>query len=186
MAKEIDDLRVGFLSGDGRWASDIDTARKSGGLNIGVIAISHLGFGDEAAGRFVRHGAEALGRAFAPASVDRGIRGSFAVPPLGGCTVTPGSSAVGLFEVPVDRTPAQSRDELEWPVLHWWQRLRPNGGLPECQHLWCSLHHQFRQSHSRAGSRTRNLERVPPAPGLHFTGHDWIRERQYHWRRLRS
>ncbi len=88
-------------------ASDIDTAQKSGGLNIGVIAINHLGFGDEAVGRFVRYGAEALGSAFAPASVDSGIRGSFAVPPLGSCTITPGSPAVELFEVPVDGTPAQ-------------------------------------------------------------------------------
>ncbi|MFN7923011.1 MAG: beta-propeller fold lactonase family protein [Bryobacteraceae bacterium] len=88
-------------------ASDIDAAQKAGALNIGVVYLGHIGFGDEAVGRFVRYGANDLWRSFAPAAVNSGIRGAFAVPPMGSCTVTPGSPTVRTFDIPGDGTPAQ-------------------------------------------------------------------------------
>lgn len=87
-------------------ASDIDVAQRSGGLNMGVIEISDLGFGDQAEGRFVRYAATDLTSSFAPGGVESGVRSVFALPPLGSCTVTPGSPADG-FDIPGDPTPAQ-------------------------------------------------------------------------------
>lgn len=90
--------------------SDIDENQRSGDFNIGIVQLESLGFGDAASGRFVRYEAADLATSFAAASVDSGIRGAFSVPPLGNCTVTPGSPSVDLFEVPPDRTPSQGLD----------------------------------------------------------------------------
>jgi uncharacterized protein (TIGR03437 family) len=93
-------------------AADIDAAQKSGALNIGVIDINRLEIGGiatsyEASGRFVRYDLNALLGAFAAGSSDYGIRGAFAVPSLGSCTVTPGSPTVKLLDLPGDPTPFQ-------------------------------------------------------------------------------
>ena len=77
-------------------ASDIDLAQRNKGLSIGIIDFHHLDLGgnvdNEAAGRFVRYDFDSLSGSFAAASTDTGIRGSFAVPPLGSCTVSLGSA----------------------------------------------------------------------------------------------
>jgi len=93
-------------------ASDIALAQKNGGLTVGAIEVVHLELGifgvdTEADGRFGRYAYGALSDAFAPISPQTGIRGSFAVPPLGSCTVTPGAPFTKLLDIPGDNTPFQ-------------------------------------------------------------------------------
>lgn len=88
-------------------ASDIETAQASKGLDIGVVQLSRLGFGDHAAARFVRIGIDDLRASSGPLWASDGIRGSFAMPPTGSCTVTTGSPSLDLFEIPQDPTPSQ-------------------------------------------------------------------------------
>src|SRR5439155_8389667 len=77
-------------------ASDIELARKSGQLNMGSIQLTHFDFGqfspdDEAAGAFGRYNFNSLLSAFAPGVPQVGIRQSISTPPLGTCTVSPGT-----------------------------------------------------------------------------------------------
>lgn len=72
-------------------SSDLEGAQKSGSLSVGVIQFNRFDLGgnpySEASGRFVRYGAEPLLDSFAANSGAFGARGSFALPPLGTCTV---------------------------------------------------------------------------------------------------
>lgn len=92
----------------GLTASDLEAAQASKGLNIGVIQLTRLGFGDQVSARFARIGIDDLRASSGPVWANDGIRGSFAMPPAGSCTVTTGSPSIDLFEIPQDPTPSQS------------------------------------------------------------------------------
>ncbi len=92
-------------------ASDIETAQKSGQLNMASIQLTHLDLGplgldNEVTGSFARYDFNTLLTAFAPGVTQSAIRKSLGTPAVGSCTVTPGSPTVRnrLFDVPPDRT----------------------------------------------------------------------------------
>jgi hypothetical protein len=96
-------------------ASAIETAHRTGQLNIGTVALSHidagpLGKSNEAGAAFRRYSVDAIRQAFAPAAVGFSIPSAFAIPPLGTCTVTPGSplDPGNPFDLPGDPTQPQS------------------------------------------------------------------------------
>ncbi|MBI1791896.1 MAG: beta-propeller fold lactonase family protein [Acidobacteria bacterium] len=95
-------------------ASDIDAAQKSGQIRMGTILLNHIDFAqfgadDEAAGIFARYDFNALLEGFSPGNNGAGIRPAFGTPPLGTCTVSPGTPTITsrLFDLPSDQTPFQ-------------------------------------------------------------------------------
>ena len=95
-------------------ASDIDAAQKSGQIRMGTIVLDHLDLGplgmeEGVNGIFVRYDFNALLEAFSPGNNGSGIRSTFVTPPLGTCSVLPGTPtrANDPFDTPGDRTPLQ-------------------------------------------------------------------------------
>jgi hypothetical protein len=77
-------------------AADIDAAQRSGQISMGTITLSHyelgpLGTDDFANGIFASVDFNSLLRSFSPGNNGGGIRTSFAMPPLGTCTVSRGA-----------------------------------------------------------------------------------------------
>src|SRR5262249_2534107 len=92
-------------------ASDIDAAQGAGRIRMGQIVVGHLDFGplganDFADAAFAGYDFNSLLSAFSPGNFGAGIRGSFATPSLGTCTVTPGppSRPDRAFDPPGDPT----------------------------------------------------------------------------------
>jgi len=77
-------------------ASDIDAAQKSGQMRMGTIVLGRLNVGplgpmDFVNGMFMRYDFTSLLGAFSPGNNGQGIRGSFATPPPGTCSVSQGA-----------------------------------------------------------------------------------------------
>ena len=112
-------------------ASDIDAAQASGHINMGTIVLTHidfpqLGAGDSAGATFTRYDFNSLLSAFSPGNDTGGIRSAFGTPPLGTCTVTPGSPTKpnNPFDLPSDFIP---------PHLNAGQTLNLNGPQGKAQ-----------------------------------------------------
>jgi uncharacterized protein (TIGR03437 family) len=77
-------------------ASDIDAAQKSGQMRMGTIVLGRLNVGplgqmDFVNGIFSRYDFNSVLAAFSPGNNGQGIRGAFATPPLGTCSVAQGA-----------------------------------------------------------------------------------------------